>query len=354
MRIVFLWTRLSGYLNACLKELASRPGVDLLVVNQLSRDEAPFDDEQFGWIPERFAYVSRPNGAGLLDRVRDFRPDAIFVSSWHIKAFRFVLERQKDGPARVLCMDNQWRGTLKQWLGVAGARWYLRGLYDAAFVPGERQACFARRLGFRADEIWQGLLCPDTAALAGRETSTPSPRNFGFLGRLSNEKGVLDLLAAYEAYRRTAPNPWGLTVAGTGPLEEDVRGHPKVSYVGFIQPDAIGDWFAGIGCLVLPSLFEPWGVAISEAAAAGLPIVATDACGAVPHLVHDFANGRIARTGDRASIARCMAFVANIDDDGLVAMGRVSQGLSGPYTPRRWADTVLEIASRSAHHDASQ
>jgi glycosyltransferase involved in cell wall biosynthesis len=101
-----------------------------------------------------------------------------------------------------------------------------------------------------------------------------------------------------------------------------------------------------IGCLVLPSRFEPWGVAISEGAAAGLPIIATNACGAVPHLVHDFANGRVARSGDVRSLVECMQDVASLSDDERLAMGRVSRGLASPYTPARWADTVLLLSAQ--------
>jgi hypothetical protein len=58
MRAAVLWTGLSGYLNACLKELASREGVELFVSHQASVQEAPFDDNQFAWIPDRLVWQS--------------------------------------------------------------------------------------------------------------------------------------------------------------------------------------------------------------------------------------------------------------------------------------------------------
>jgi glycosyltransferase involved in cell wall biosynthesis len=278
-----------------------------------------------------------------LAQVHRFAPDVLLVSSWHIREFRFVLERLHPTPLRVLCMDNQWHGTWRQRVGVVGSRWYVRRLYDAVFLPGERQACFARRLGFRDHQIWQGLLCPDDQALAPSE-AVPliRPPNFGYLGRLSTGKGIVDLLDSYELYRRAAPDPWGLIVAGAGPLETELFRHPTVRHAGFVQPRDLARWFGNIGCLVVPSRFEPWGVAISEAAVVGLPIIATEACGAVPHLVHDFANGRVAHTGDVRSIAECMGYVGGIGEAGRAAMGRASRGLVSPYTASRWADTILE------------
>jgi glycosyltransferase involved in cell wall biosynthesis len=342
---------MSGYLNACLKELASRPGVELFAVHEVAGEDAPFDQSQFSWMHDRLEYSSRPDQASLLAQAERFAPDVILVSSWHIREFRFVLERLRPTPVRVLCMDNQWHGTWKQRVGVVASRWYVRRLYDAVFLPGERQACFARRLGFRDHQIWQGLLCPDDQALAPTGAIPPiRPPNFGYLGRLSATKGIVDLLDAYELYRRAAVDPWGLVVAGAGPLETELLQHPTVQHVGFVQPQDLATWLGTIGCLVVPSRFEPWGVVISEAAMAGVPIIATEACGAIPHLVHDFANGRIARTGDARSIAECMGYVSGIDEAGRTAMGKASRGLASPYTASRWADTVLERSGELIEH----
>jgi glycosyltransferase involved in cell wall biosynthesis len=343
VKIAILWTGLSGYLNACLRELATRPGVELLVAHRAVGDDAPFETSQFSWMPERLQYGSRPDREGLLAAAVRFAPEVLLVNSWHIAEFRYVLKRLRPRPLRVLCMDNQWRGTWKQRLGVVTSPWYVGRLYEVAFLPGERQACFARRLGFSDDRIWQGLLCPDTAMLVAAAGTPLSPllRAFGYLGRLSPEKGIHDLLLAYELYRASSHAPWDLQVAGAGPLSPELDRHPTVMKSGFVQPAEVGAWMREIGCLVVPSRFEPWGVVLTEAATAGLPIIATDACGAVPHLVHDFVNGRIARTSDVRSLAECMTYVANLSDDRRLAMGRVSRGLASCYTPARWADTVL-------------
>ena len=58
MKIAFLWTGLSGYMNACLKELSGRDGIDLLVSHQMPSPEAPFDAEQFAWISGRISWRS--------------------------------------------------------------------------------------------------------------------------------------------------------------------------------------------------------------------------------------------------------------------------------------------------------
>ena len=112
------------------------------------------------------------------------------------------------------------------------------------------------------------------------------------------------------------------------------------------EHEELEEWLAGIGCLVVPSRFEPWGVVISEAAASGVPIIATQACGAGPHLVHDFVNGRLARTASPESLAESMRYISAAPEPARRSMGAMSQRLVGVYTPTRWADTVLESSAR--------
>lgn len=347
MKVAVLWPGLSGYINACLRELAERPGVDLLVAHAPPKDEAPFDESDFGWIPESVPLPSPPDPDALLQRLTRFRPDVMLVVSWHFPEFRHVLRHLRPQPLRVLCMDNQWHGTVKQRLGVLASRWYLHTLYDAVFLPGERQACFAQRLGFPAHRIWRGLYCPDTQLFERAGAGATRAPRFGYVGRLTALKGITDLLDAYAIYRSETKDPWDLHIAGTGPLAHTIPVGGGVSYTGFLQPSELPEWLAGIGCLVVPSRFEPWGVVVSEAAASGLPIIATHACGAGPHLVHDFVNGRIARTASPESLAESMHYVALAPDAERRAMGAVSHGLASVYTPTRWADTVLESSART-------
>ena len=78
MKVAFFWTRLSGYMNACLKELATRPGVELLVAHQSAADDAPFAADQFSWMTSQVEYKSEPDRAGRRRWLSALRR----VSSW--------------------------------------------------------------------------------------------------------------------------------------------------------------------------------------------------------------------------------------------------------------------------------
>jgi glycosyltransferase involved in cell wall biosynthesis len=342
-RVAVLWTRVTGYVDAALRALVDE-GAELLVFRREPRAEAPFDVGALTQGMAVHAWSGEPDGAAVRRRVDDFDPDVVVVCSWDVGAYRRVARALRGRTLRILAMDNQWWGTPKQWGGVAAARWVIRPTYDAALVPGERQAAFAQRLGFPVGRlVWGMNTCdhPRFAAVADQRGDALPPEAFLFAGRLVPDKAIDVLATAYAAYRRRVDDPWPLLIAGTGPDERLLADVAGVERLGFVQPDDLPAVLGRAGCLVLPSRFEPWGVVVHEAAAAGLPVVCTRACGASTRLVLDGYNGAVVGTGDVAGLTRALVRVHRLDGEERRAMGAASRSLAGQYTPRRWARNLL-------------
>ncbi|MGF1626984.1 MAG: glycosyltransferase family 4 protein [Alphaproteobacteria bacterium] len=343
VRVAILWSELSGYADACFRALAGHPQTESLFLSHFRADPlAPFDASAFQWVDQRAFYDDLMAAGALTDRLRAFRPDVVLVTSWHIKGYRAALQALAGKAVRVLCMDNQWLGTARQRAGVAVSRWHVRPLYDLVFLPGERQADFARRLGFPQSAIRYGLYACDPARFAP-PAGTGLGHGFVFVGRLIPPKGVDVLAAAYRQYRASAADPWPLTVYGSGPLGERLAAIEGVTLAGFVQPDALPAALHAAGAFVLPSLFEPWAVAIHEAAAAGLPLIVTAVCGASVHLVQDGLNGALVGAGDADGLAKAFARIAGLTPEVRAGYGRMSLALARQYTPARWAETVLAM-----------
>jgi glycosyltransferase involved in cell wall biosynthesis len=241
-------------------------------------------------------------------------------------------------------MDNQWWATPKQILGVGTSPVLVRPAYDAAFVPGERSADFARRLGFPDERIIRGIYSCDhprfDAVAEARGDAAPAPA-FAFVGRLVVEKGIDVLAQGYRRYRQLTTDPWPLLVGGVGPESRELAELPGVDILGFVQPDDLPHLLARAGCLVLPSRFEPWGVVVHEATTAGLPVVCTSVCGAASRLVLDGYNGAVVSPGDADALARALLRISTAGPSTLRAMSVASRSLARQFTPERWATHLL-------------
>lgn len=136
------------------------------------------------------------------------------------------------------------------------ARPLLRGarlvLAASAFLAEE-----ARSLGARDVRV-----VPTGVDIPEHLGPPASPPHVLFAGRLSEEKGILDFLAATEGVPRV--------VVGDGPLRSRV---PETA--GFVPPSEIGSLYERAAVVCVPSHREGYGMSAREALAHGRPVVAT-------------------------------------------------------------------------------
>lgn len=346
-RVAMMLTGLTGYLDAKFRALADRD-VDLMIVTQAARENVGYERHAIQDIATVHPWSDPPDPAELIRLLDEFRPHAVLVHSWHIPPYREAL-KGRTGTLRVCWMDNNWLGSPRQWVGRAGSRWFIRPMFDAAMVPCERSEIFARYLGFTPESILRGSLSADTDLYgAGPWPGSELKARGRFVAalRMVPHKGAESLAKGYRAYRYRTAEPWELHLAGVGPLSSAFDGIPGVVRHGFVQPRDLAALFHASSAYVNPSLAEPYGVALHEAASAALPIVSSDMVGAAPTLVQDGYNGYLYRAGDDAALADRLERVSSASAGRLEDMSEVSRHLSRRLSPSGWARNMEEFLDR--------
>lgn len=359
MKIVFLWTGVTAPMAACWRRLAATQGVQLTVFSELHRHAQTAYNESslLAGIDHHLRYSDEPlDRPALISTIASLEPDAMIVLGWRSEMCRAAVESPALATVpKLLAFDLQFAFTLRKLLAPLALRSYVRR-FVGAFVPGERSAEYARWLGFPAARIERGLTGLDTAAYAEAAASRPADpylRKFLYVGRYAHEKGIDVLIDAYKAYRATVADPWPLTCCGMGPEAARLKGVEGVLDRGFVQPADLPSVYGSHGAFVLPSRYEPWGFVIQEAAAAGLPIVCTSACGAQAELVRPFDTGIVCKPGSATSLADALRWVHTHEHD-LPAMGRRGMALVEPYATDRWASRVVAVCEAAARYPAKK
>ncbi len=132
-----------------------------------------------------------------------------------------------------------------------------------------------------------------------------------FSGRLAPMKGLDVLFDAFSSIKRKGLDA-ALLLLGTGPLEEGLRrrteqeGLEDVHFAGFHQPEELPRFYGVSDVLVLPSIYEPWGIVVNEALACGLPVIASDVTGAAGDLVIPGETGYRFKTGNSRELAEAL------------------------------------------------
>jgi glycosyltransferase involved in cell wall biosynthesis len=134
-------------------------------------------------------------------------------------------------------------------------------------------------------------------------------------GRLVAHKGVDKLLLALAKTRITHPRI-RLVVVGSGPEEARLRqlaaslGLDRVEFAGFVDHAEMPARYADADAFAFPTLEDPFGIVLLEAAAAGLPLIASPHGGATWDLIGDEGGGLIVDPCDTDALAGALISLA--------------------------------------------
>lgn len=347
MKVLFLYSELAGYFLACAEALHRFYDCEVHIVHWPINPEAPFEFGKYEGI--HFYPREEMQVAEIVDLYQQIQADMVYVSGWMDKGYVSAAKKIKKVGIPVVCgSDNHWTGSLRQYIGTWLSPWIIQPSFSHFFVPGLYQYEFGRRLGFPADRILTGMYSADVyrfwEAYTSRSGSAqPYPHNFLYVGRYIEHKGILDLCTAFTQLCKEMDHDWHLTLVGAGPLYEQMPKMDRISYLPFVQPDDLPSLASDAGCFVLPSHNEPWGVALHEFAAAGLPLITTTVCGSGTAFLRNGYNGSLSIPADIPSLKSAMTQIILSSDDTLKEWGQRSHELSKQITPESWAATLLSV-----------
>lgn len=191
-----------------------------------------------------------------------------------------------------------------------------------------------------------------TAAEDTRLALDTLPLRLLYVGRLSVEKGVADLLSACALLARRDV-PFMLELVGDGPLRTRLERQAaelglgeRVRFLGPQPRPRLGALYQSVHITCVPSLSEPQGIVVLESLIAGVPVVASDV-GGIPDMVRHGENGYLHAPGNPEQIAERIAALAT-DRDALARMARaarssVAERFLWTRTGRELRDIISEL-----------
>lgn len=186
---------------------------------------------------------------------------------------------------RVLAPSPSMAELLVKWGVTTPISIWSRGIDHDRFRPDRRDLAWRRSLGIADDEM-----------------------AVGFLGRLVKEKGLAVFAdVVTELARRGVPHK--VLVVGEGPARDWFAARvPDAIFTGFQKGADLGRAVAGMDVFFNPSVTETFGNVTTEAMAAGVPVVAARATGAVD-LVEPGVTGFLAEPEDVAGYANAIGWI---------------------------------------------
>jgi glycosyltransferase involved in cell wall biosynthesis len=134
----------------------------------------------------------------------------------------------------------------------------------------------------------------------------------GYVGRLSEEKGVQYLIEAGSVLK-IRDEPFKIIIIGDGPRKKELEDlakkkglEKKIIFTGF--QNNVEEWLPILDIFVLPSLTEGTPMALLEAMSLGIPVIAS-AVGGVPKVVESGVSGFLVEPGDFQEMSAKIIFL---------------------------------------------
>jgi glycosyltransferase involved in cell wall biosynthesis len=381
LRLAVIVNMVAPYTKPLFEELARRSECELLVVSETTMER----DRR--WEPERdllFAHTLLDSwtldlawlaaGSGFRTRfdtylyvpkrplrpLESFRPDVVVLGGggiWSSPANVAALAgRRRHGWAAV-----PWWGSFTRphptWPRRVANPWvrHFMRTADACLAYGSRHVRDLVAMGVSEDRI---VLAPITALVPDRMPERAQPRSseemrFLFVGRLIERKGLDVLLQAFERF------PGGeLWIAGDGPLGETAAAaaarDPRIRVLGHVDGQDLPALYGDVDALVVPSLYEPWGLVVHEGLGNGLPVIASDQVAAADDLVDPGANGYVVPTGSAEALASAMRELSAWTAEQRARAVERSAELLAACSVERGADGFLRGARMAAERRTKQ
>ncbi|MGI8541625.1 MAG: glycosyltransferase family 4 protein [Rubrobacteraceae bacterium] len=229
------------------------------------------------------------------------------------------------------------------------ARWYTKRLHNLAEInlcTSMSTAKYLESEGIKSVRVWpQGV---DTERFAPKKGSEwwrnrlsgghPDENLLLYVGRLAPEKDIGRLKRVLERLPGTR-----LAIVGDGParrdLENEFAGTPT-TFPGLLLGEELAAAYASADAFVFPSTTETLGMAMIEALASGLPVIAARG-GATHEVVADGEEGFLYEPDDDGSLVKAARRIFEEDD----LRERLSSGARNSAEERDWASSTRALKS---------
>jgi glycosyltransferase involved in cell wall biosynthesis len=386
-RIVILASHVIQYSSPLFKRMAQDPRLDLQIAYCTLQGATSSVDPEFGvkvkWdtsVLDGYPWVHLPNRSpvpglgrffglfnpGMWGLIRKSHFDAAILPGYfYFTAWIAIAAAKWSGTPIIFLTDSH---SLRSWNAQSPwklrfKKWLVRHIFslgNAIMVSSSGGVEYMKSLGFSSERVflvptavdndWWAEQASKVDRAAVRDIwKIPQDATAAvFCAKLQRWKGPMDLLEAFA--QANFPNSY-LVYAGDGPEKGNLERRAaalgladRVKFLGFVNQSQLPSTYCASDFLVLPSLFEPFGLVVNEAMLCGLPVVVSDRVGAKFDLVRPEENGYVFPAGNVEALAAILQQIMS-DPGKRARMSIEARRRMKTWSPSEYVDSIVRAVN---------
>lgn len=350
-KVLIIWNRIGPYHHARLQSLSKIIGANNVYAADLGRADSLYKWE--GEMQRSYNYFclsEKPvERFDLWRRLKNFKRlllqyeiNTVAVAGYGKIEYILFIVLANLYQLRIILFAESWYP--RNWFWDKLKSLFLKCSVDMFFVSGLRaKDHFNRRLDITIKKIRIGYSVVDNNHFAKKSNINENVNDKPYVlcvARYSIEKNIFFLI---QAFRKSLlfKNSWRLVLIGEGPQKEELineigEDKSQIILTGWKKYNELPRWYQGAAAFVLPSTYEPWGLVINEALAAGIKTFVSSNCGCAP----DFEG--VVKVFPLENLDVLVKLFNQLLIDKTYNIERVKSKIDS-YSLNNWSNTLKEI-----------
>lgn len=368
-----------GGIERCVVNLANLlcNEYEVEIVSTYKLDDVPaFDiDERVNivYLIEKY----KPNRDEWKNALKKFRPIK-FIKETYMAIKILLLRKSKTTEAMENCNSDimiSTRVLFNKWLGMYGKKksykigWehnhhhqdleYAKGVVhscsnlDALVLVSDSLRSFYKKMMKEYNIKCKCVFIPNMLDSIPKTTSKLTEKRIVSVGRLSKEKGYVDLIEIFKKFHEFNPD-WHLDIVGDGSEKNKIVDRiyqyhltDNVTVHGYLKKKDINEILKKTSLYVMASYTESFGIVLIEAMSHGIPCLAFTSAEGANDLISDGENGYLIENRDFDEIINKMNELAK-DKNKRLEFGKKARECSLNYSSENIKKEWLNLLKRKA------
>ena len=340
--------------------IASYSGIDLYVIYGADREpdrQWDLPDLKFKHcylknkvyrLGERFIHL----GLGVNEKLSQYNPDVVITTGFnplHLLAFWWAVKNKKK---HIVKTDGTFQSEQKLSALHRLVRDFVYSKTEAFLAATDGGVGLYRSYEIPSSLVFRSPLCHNSSVTWGDSKTSHKDIDILFSGRMVEVKNPLFAIQVAQKVAIQLKRRISMTMLGHGPLLDSLKQQAQIiapdvdiEFTGNVSQSDVPKYFTRAKLFVFPTLWDPWGVVVNEAFAAGLPVISSRFAGAAGELVVNNVSGYVLDL----DLDQWVNSVAGLLGDELIRqrMSEAAKQLVSLYTPENAALGVIDAVRRA-------